>query len=579
MSTLRSARQNRPAYEPRTDPETGDRYRLVFLRGAELLRDPLLNKGTAFTEEEREAFGLRGLLPPRICTIEEQLPRVLEAYGTKDTDLGRHIYLTSLHDRNETLFYRLITEHMQEMTPIIYTPVVAEACRHWSHIFRRARGMYLTPGDRGRFDQVLRNSPVDPDVVVVTDNQRILGIGDQGAGGMGIPIGKLSLYTLGAGIHPARCLPISLDVGTDNEELLSDPVYIGWREPRLRGDPYWEFVEEFVQAVRRVFPHALLQWEDFGKGTSFRNLETYRDVLPSFNDDIQGTAAVSVAGLMGAMRILGEKLKDQTIVLLGAGSAGVGISRQIVSAMVEEGATPAEAHSRIYTLDSKGLVVQGRPGLDEHKREFAVEPERIAGWHIRGDHISFLEVVQNARPTVLFGVSGKPGVFTEEIVREMAKHAPRPIILPLSNPTANAEARPADLIPWTEGRALVATGSPFDDVVHEGRRFRIGQGNNMFIFPGVGLGAILSKARRVTDGMFLASAKALAGVVDRDLLEQGCVFPRIESVRDASRVVARAVAERAVAEEVAEPIPDLDERIEREMWVPRYFPYRPGDPC
>ncbi|MCZ6573347.1 MAG: NAD-dependent malic enzyme [Planctomycetota bacterium] len=561
-------------YERRVDPETGERYRLVYLEGATLLRDPLLNKGTAFTAEERASFGVRGLLPAHICSIEEQLVRVGEAYATKDTNLGRNIYLASLQDRNETLFYRFVSEHLQEMTPIIYTPVVAEACRHWSHIFRRPRGIYLTPGDRGRMVEVLQHSPVDAGVIVVTDNERILGIGDQGAGGMGIPIGKLALYTLGAGIHPARCLPVSLDVGTDNEDLLRDPVYLGWREPRLRGDPYWEFVDEFVKAVCKVFPGVLLQWEDFGNNTSFRNLETYRDVLPSFNDDIQGTAAVAVSGLMGAMRMLERRLEDQTIVMLGAGSAGVGIARQIAAAMQEQGASAAAARSRIYTLDSKGLVIRGREGLNEHKLEFAVEPERIASWD-KADRVPFLDVVRQAKPTVLFGVSGQPGVFTEEIVRAMAKHTDRPMIFPLSNPTANCEARPEDLVRWTEGRAIVATGSPFDDVFYDGRRYRIGQGNNVFVFPGVGLGTVVSQARRVTDGMFLAAAQALAGVVDDELLNIGSVYPRIDQMRQASRAVARAVAERAVADGVAEPLAeDLDALLDRSMWVADYVPYR-----
>jgi malic enzyme len=460
------------------------------------------------------------------------------------------------------------------MTPIIYTPTVAEACRDWSKHFRRTRGLYITPDDRGRVDQVLRNVPAVPAVIVVTDNERILGIGDQGAGGMGIPIGKLALYTLAAGIHPSQCLPISLDVGTDNGDLLRDPLYIGYRRQRLRGEPYWEFVDEFVAAVKRVYPNVLLQWEDFGKNTSFRHLETHRDRIASFNDDIQGTAAVSVAGLMGAMRLTGGRLRDQRIVLLGAGSAGVGISRLIVDAMVEEGLAAEDARARIYTLDSKGLVVEGRPGLDDHKKEFAVPPGRIADWGPTGDRIPLADVVKHFRPTVLFGVSGQGGVFTEEIVRDMAQHTERPIILPLSNPTSHAEARPIDLIRWTDGRAIVGTGSPFDDVLHGGRRFRIGQGNNVFIFPGVGLGTIVSRAKRVTDGMFLAAAQQLAACLSDDQLALTCVYPRMEEVRRVSREVAIAVAERAVREGVAEPVEDLPAAVDAAMWVPRYLPYR-----
>jgi malic enzyme len=563
-------------YETVRDPKTGERYLPVRERGLAVLRNPLLNKGTGFTDAERDALGLRGLLPPRVFTLEAQLPRVYEAFSSFKTDIDQHIYLTSLQDRNEILFYRLMSEHLQEMTPKIYTPVVAEACRNWSHIWRRARGLYLTPGDRGRMGSILANAPVDPQVIVVTDNERILGIGDQGAGGMGIPIGKLALYTLGAGIHPARCLPISLDVGTDNADLLRDPIYIGWPQPRLRGDAYWEFVDEFVTEVKRAFPGVLLQWEDFGKNTSFRHLEKHRDHICSFNDDIQGTAAVSVAGLFGAMRLMKARLSDQRIVLLGAGSAGVGIARLIVDAMVEEGTPREAARSRIYTLDSQGLVVEGRAGLDEHKREFAVDPKSIASWGAVADRIPLHEVVRHVKPTVLFGVSGQAGVFTESIVREMARHCPRPIILPLSNPTSCAEARPADLIHWTDGRALVATGSPFDDVLFEGRRLRIGQGNNVFIFPGVGLGTIVSGARKVTDGMFLAAAFALARCVSDDLLRMNCVYPKIDQVRDASLAVAIAVAERAVAEGVAEPQEDLPRRVAEAMWKPEYVPLRPA---
>jgi malic enzyme len=453
---------------------------------------------------------------------------------------------------------------------------VADACRNWSRIFRRARGIYLSPDDKGRMEQLLRNVETEPRVIVVTDNERILGIGDQGVGGMGIPIGKLALYTVGAGIHPAHCLPVSLDVGTDNGDLLRDPLYIGYSQPRLRGEDYWNLVDEFVGALKTVYPHALLQWEDFGKGTSFRHLDTHRDTMCSFNDDIQGTAAVSVAGLMGATRLLGERLRDQTIVMLGAGSAGVGIARLIVDAMVEEGATPEQARARIYTLDSKGLVLQGRRGLDEFKKEFAVDPERIADWGPVGDKIPLLDVVRRAQPTVLFGVSGQAGAFDEQVVRLMAARVKRPIILPLSNPTANAEARPVDLIAWTEGRAIVGTGSPFDDVIYRGQRYRIGQGNNVFIFPGVGLGAIAVRARKITDGMFLAAAQALAACVSDELLELGSVYPAIRDVRAASLAVAVAVAKRAIADGVGDAAPDLEERIAAEMWDPAYLAYRPA---
>jgi len=563
-------------YLPRTDPDTGELYVPVMRRGSSVLRDPILNKGTAFTEYERDVLRLRGLLPARVTTLEEQLPRAYEAFRLADNDVARNLFLSRLQDSNETLFFRLCLEHLEEMTPIIYTPVVAEACRNWSHRFRRTRGLYVTPGDRGRIEQVLRNARAEPAVIVVTDNERILGIGDQGAGGMGIPIGKLALYTLGAGIHPSLCLPVSLDVGTDNGDLLKDPLYIGWRQPRMRGEAYWAFVDELVQAVKNTYPDALLQWEDFAKGTSFRHLEQHRDSIASFNDDIQGTAAVAVAGLMGAMRITGAQLRDQRIVLLGAGSAGVGISRLIVDALVEEGLDRADARDRIFTLDSKGLVVEGRPGLHEHKKEFAVSPARINGWGATGDFIPLIEVVRRLQPTVLFGVSGQPGAFTEEVVRAMAQHVARPVILPLSNPTAYAEARPVDILRWTDGQAIVGTGSPFDDVLFRGRRYSIGQGNNVFIFPGVGMAAIVAKARKVTDGMFLAAARALAACVPDELLAMSCIYPRIEDVRRVSRVVAEAVARRAIEEGVAEPVPDLEARLDSSMWDPRYLPYRPA---
>ena len=576
MSPGRSRKLGRMnPYVPKRDPETDELYLPVRERGRDVLRNPLLNKGTAFPGEERDLFGLRGLLPARHTTTDLQMLRAYEAYRNNESDLAKHFFLARLQESNETLFFHVLAANLEEMTPIIYTPIVAEACASWSHGFRRTRGLYVTPGDRGRIDQVLRNARGEPAVIVVTDNERILGIGDQGVGGMGIPIGKLALYTLGAGIHPAACLPISLDVGTDNGDLLKDPLYVGWRAPRLRGDDYWTFVDEFVDAVLEVFPHALLQWEDFAKTTSFRHLETHRDRICSFNDDIQGTAAVSVAGLMGAMRLTGGRLRDQTIVLLGAGSAGVGISSLIADAMVEEGATSDDAHGRIYTLDSKGLVLQGRTGLDSHKRKFAVEPGRIASWGVHGDNIPLIEVVRRARPTVLFGVSGQAGVFTEEIVREMARHCERPVILPLSNPTSHAEAKPADLIAWTNGRAIVGTGSPFEDVIYDGRRFRIGQGNNVFIFPGVGLGAIVTKARRVTDGMFLAAAQALAGCLRDELLALGSVYPAIDEVRSVSRTVALAVANRAVAEDVAREPEKLEERIDAARWTPDYVPFRP----
>lgn len=560
-----------------TDPDTGERYLPVSVRGSTLLKTSVLNKGTSFTREEREAFGLVGMLPDHVSDMEEQLERVANQIHYKVSEMDKNVYLNGLMDRNETLFYRFLIENLEKMVPIIYTPTVALACRHWSRIFRRARGVYVTPRDRGRIFEALRCRPKEANsVIVVTDNERILGIGDQGAGGMGIPIGKLALYAAAAGIHPTRCIPISLDVGTNNPELLADPLYVGYRQPRLRGEPYDELVAEFVDAVQRAFPGALLQWEDFSNKTSFDNLSTYRETLPSFNDDIQGTAAMVVAGLMAATKHIGSKIADQRIVIVGAGSAGVGIRDQIATAMVDEGAARTEAEARIMTLDSRGLIVEGRPNLPPGKQRLAVSTGAVKDWQIEDHPIGLRDVVRNARASVLIGVSGMPGVFTEEMIRRMALHAERPIIMPLSNPTSHAEVTPASAIEWTDGRAIVATGSPFPDVKLDGKRHRIGQANNVFVFPGMGLGVLTVGARMVSDRMFLAASKALAADVGPELVEAGQLYPSISDVRATSAAVAKAVAHQAVSEGLADPLPDIDQRIEEEMWFPEYLPYRPA---
>jgi len=557
------------------DPETGERFLPIRLRGAALLKTSWLNKGTAFTRKEREDFGLVGMLPDHVSPIEEQLDRITNQIHYKVGEMDKNIYLNGLMDRNETLFYRFLIENLEEMVPIIYTPTVATSCRHWSRIFRRARGVYVTPRDRGNVVDVLKCRPkADNPVIVVTDNERILGIGDQGAGGMGIPIGKLALYAAAAGIHPSRCIPISLDVGTNNAELLADPLYVGYRDRRLRGEEYDDLVAEFVSAVQTVFPGALLQWEDFSNKTSFENLSRYRDTLPSFNDDIQGTAAMVVAGLMVATRHIGTKISDQRIVIVGAGSAGVGIRDQIATAMVDEGAARSEAEARIMTLDSRGLIVEGRPNLPPGKQKLALSLEAVKDWQIEDHPIGLRDVVRNARASVLIGVSGEPGIFTEEMIRRMALHAERPIIMPLSNPTSHAEVTPAGAIEWTDGRALVATGSPFPEVRYDGRTHVIGQANNVFVFPGMGLGVLAVGARRVSDKMFLAASKALAAAVDREMVEKGQLYPSISDVRATSALVAKAVAHQAVAEGLAAPSVDIDGRIDEEMWFPEYLPYR-----
>jgi len=560
------------------DGTTGEMYLPVAERGRQLLEEPLLNKGTAFTPREREKLELRGMLPPHTSTMEEQLMRVTEAFHAKETDLERSIYLAALHDRNETLFFRFIIENLEEVVPVIYTPVVAEACRQWSRIHREPRGIYLTPDDRGAIVRVLRTAGNrQARVIVVTDNERILGIGDQGAGGMGIPIGKLALYTAAAGIHPSLTVPISLDVGTNNQELLDDPLYVGWRGKRLRGDEYWTLIEEFVYAVKEVFPVALLQWEDFANLTSFHNLDTYRDVVPSFNDDIEGTAATVVGGLMAGMRLLGEGLSDQSYVIVGAGSAGTGIYDQLVSTMVEEGITEEEAGARIMVTDSRGLLFEGRSApMDDRKKRMAISKDVMKRHGLKGKEVTHEMVVEKTKPSILIGVCGQACSFTEPMVRAMADAHERPFVMPLSNPTSKAEAVPSDILAWSDGRALIATGSPFPEVTYEGVTHRIGQANNVFVFPGMGLGCVVSQATRVTPGMFGAAARALAAAVDDEMLKIGALYPPISRVRDISHAVAHAVAEQAISEGAAGAIVDVEHDIDQMMWRPTYLPYRPA---
>ncbi|MFH1104037.1 MAG: NAD-dependent malic enzyme [Actinomycetota bacterium] len=562
-------------HQPIFDPETGQSYVPVAERGRQVLDEPLLNKGTAFPPDERLTLGIAGLLPSHVSTHEQQVARVLDQMRAKDTNLQKHIYLAALHDRNEHLFYRLVVENLEETVPLIYTPTVAEACKTWSHIFRRGRGLYISPPDVGSVAARLRNSGIDDaKVIVVTDNERILGIGDQGAGGMGIPIGKLSLYTAGAGIHPAVCLPVSLDTGTDNEALLNDPLYLGYPSHRVRGDTYFELVDELVTAVKTLYPGAILQWEDFANSTSFHLLDTYREVLPSFNDDIQGTAAMVLGGLYAAMRLLGERIRDQRVVIAGSGSAGIGIARQIKAAMIHDGLSAAEAAEHLVMTDSHGLVVSSRADLPDRKRELATDPSRVAGWGVTGGTIDLETCVARHVPSILIGVTGKPGTFTQSMVAAMAAAHDRPVIMPMSNPTSFTEALPSDIISWSGGRALVATGSPFGDVVFDGEPHRIGQANNVFIFPGVGLGTIVTQAKMVTVGMFLAAARALADSVSDDHLKVGALFPPITDVRSVSRHVAIAVATAAIDDGVAEPIDDLPAAIDHAMWKPCYLPYR-----
>ncbi|WP_435020027.1 NAD-dependent malic enzyme [Tundrisphaera sp. TA3] len=541
-----------------------------------LLERPLLNKGTAFTQEERRDFKLLGLLPPHVETLEEQVGRAYEAYGDKATDLERHIYLRALQDTNETLFYRLVLDHLPEMMPIIYTPTVGLACERFSHILRRPRGLFISYPERDRIDTILENAASPRvEVIVVTDGERILGLGDQGAGGMGIPIGKLSLYIACGGIHPATTLPITLDVGTNNQERLDDPMYLGWRNPRIDGPEYDAFLERFVQAVKRRFPNVLLQWEDFAQSHAGPLLERYRDQLCTFNDDIQGTAAVTTGALLAGIRGSGGSLQDQRVAIFGAGSAGCGIAEQLVAAMKAEGMSDRDARDRFFLIDRAGLLHDGMSGLRDFQRNLVQPRDRVAAWGTgQGGAIGLLNVVKNARPTILLGVSGQPGTFTEEIIRTMAAACPRPIIFPLSNPTSRVEATPADLIAWTEGRALIATGSPFADVEHGGGRFPIAQCNNSYIFPGMGLGILASGARRVSDGMFMAAAKALAECSPASRDPHGAILPTLADSRRVSRSIARAVALAARDEGLAPGFhpEDLEQRLDAKTWEPRYLP-------
>jgi len=552
----------------------------VPLRGEALLREPLLNKDSAFTPEERAAFELEGLLPAHVSTIEQQVQRAYGAISRKADPLERYIGLLAIQDRNEHLYYRLLIDHMDEFLPIVYTPTIGLACQQFSHIYRRRRGLWITPNFRGRIEQVLANATSkDIRLIVVTDNERILGLGDLGAGGIGIPIGKLSLYTAAAGIHPSQTLPISLDVGTDNQELLDDQLYIGWRQPRLRGEPYLELVDEFVTAVTRCFPDALLQWEDFKKQIAFTLLDKYVDRLPSFNDDIQGTAAVALAAMLSAVRLTRSPIAEQRVVILGAGAAGIGIARQLKSLFERHGLDGADLTRAVAVLDSDGFLHDGRTLKEATKREVAWPLELAKATGLAADKpASLIEVVRALHPTVLIGVSGQPDMFTEEVVREMARHTDRPVILPLSNPTSKSEARPVDLIRWTEGRAIIASGSPFEPVDWQGRTIRIGMANNIHIFPGVGLGSLTAHATRVTDGMFSAAAEALAGEVTEKNLADGMLFPSLTKLRQSTARVAEAVVQEAIRQGVAQPqsADSVAALIAAAMWVPEYRNYLAG---
>ncbi len=551
----------------------------VTQRGVELLRNPTLNKGSAFTLVEREQLGLSGLLPPAVTTLESQMLRVIENFRSEKSALDKYIYLRLLQDRNETLFHAVLLRYMAEMTPIVYTPTVAEAVRHFSHIFRSSRGLYISPDNINHADEILRSTPEgEVGIIVVTDNEGILGIGDQGVGGIAIPIGKLALYVAAGGFQPASCLPISLDVGTGNEQLLDDPLYIGLRKPRLKDDRYEEFIHQFVSAVKRQCPRAVLQWEDLSRARAFDTLIRYRDELPSFNDDIQGTAAVVQAALISALHIAGRDLTDETICIVGAGAAGVGVAAGLIAALQTRGISAQEARNRVFTFDSQGLIVADRADLPEYKRQVAVEPELIREWDYTPQRTTLLEVIQHLRPGSLIGLSGHPGAFDQRTIEAMGTYQQRPIIFPLSNPSDNVEAHPHDVVRWTEGRAIIATGSPFEPLEYEGRLIHFSQVNNVYVFPGLGAGAYLSRARTITDAMLVAAARAVHGALDDGDVEAGRLLPHLARLRETAAQVAAAVMQAAITEGIAATdIPSASSRsVANWQYQPRYRPYVPA---
>jgi malate dehydrogenase (oxaloacetate-decarboxylating)(NADP+) len=536
------------------------------MRGRDILNDPSLNRGTAFTQEERDRLGLHGLLPPRVETQEEQVARNIENCDRKPSDIERYIFLMALQDRNEALFYKTIIDHLRKIMPLVYTPTVGQAGQEYGHIFRSARGLYVTAEDRGSIVRVLDNwAERDVRVIVVTDGERILGLGDLGANGMVIPLGKLALYTAAGGIDPTKTLPILLDVGTNNESLRADPMYLGLRRPRMTGDEDLEFVDEFVEAVEASFPDSLLQFEDFSTANAHKLLGRYRDRYCTFNDDIQGTAAVGLAGLLAALRITGQDLVDQRVVFLGAGAASTGINQLLIRALMDEGLDEADARGRAWLIDSRGLVVRSRTDLEPHKLPFARE---------HGPMTDLLEVIESIEPTVLIGATGHPGTFDRPALEAMARINERPIVFALSNPTSQSECTAEQAYKWTDGRVVFATGSPFDAVEYGGRTLAPGQANNVYVFPGVGLGVTVCKASRVTQEMFLDAARAAASMVTQERLDEGSIYPRLAEIREVSAAIAVAVCRRAIQQGLARAdLPeDLESHVQAAMYRPEYTP-------
>jgi malate dehydrogenase (oxaloacetate-decarboxylating) len=550
----------------------------ITVRGRAVLADPRINRGTAFTREERQALGLTGLVPPRVLTLDQQAERAYDQYRGQPDDLAKNVNLTALHDRNEVLFYRLVADHLAEMLPIVYTPTVGAAIARYSHEYRRPRGVYLSVDAPEDIERSLRNSgrgPDDVDLIVATDGEAILGIGDWGVGGIDIAVGKLAVYTAAGGLNPRRTLPVMLDVGTNRQELLDDPMYLGNRHSRVDQDTYDAFIDAYVTAAHELFPRALLHWEDFGPANARRILRRYREKVLTFNDDIQGTGAVNLAAILSAARASGLPLRDHRIVIFGAGTAGIGVADQIRDALVEAGLRLEEAVGRIWCIDRYGLLTDDQAGLRDFQVPYARPAAEVAGWRLDQGGIGLAEMIRRVHPTILIGTSGQGGAFTEPVVREMAAFVQRPVILPMSNPTSLAEAIPADLLAWTDGRALVATGSPFPPVEHQGVRFEIGQANNALIFPGLGLGVIVAEATRITDSMLAAAARAVASRVSR--LGPGApILPPIDQLRETSAVVAVAVARAAARDQVARADVDdtIEERVLEAMWHPVYPPIR-----
>ncbi|MBU2968541.1 NAD-dependent malic enzyme [Pseudoalteromonas sp. C2R02] len=552
-------------------------YLYIPYSGPSLLETPLLNKGSAFTERERESFNLTGLLPPRYETIEEQVERCYQQYTKFDEDLNKHIYLRAIHDNNETLFYRLVRDHLEEMMPIIYTPTVGDACEQFSDIYRSSRGLFISYEERHQIDDILRNATKNSvKVIVVTDGERILGLGDQGIGGMGIPIGKLSLYTACGGISPAYTLPVMLDVGTNNEKLLNDPMYMGARHKRINQDEYDEFVYLFINAIKRRWPNVLLQFEDFAQPNAMPLLKRYRDEICCFNDDIQGTASVTVGSLLAACRVKEVKLSEQKVVFVGSGSAGCGIAEQIISQMVTEGVSEAQARSQIFMVDRFGLLSEGMGGLRDFQAALVQSKDALKEWSYSGEFASLLDVMHCAKPDILIGVSGQPGLFTEQVIKTMYQGCDRPIIFPLSNPSKQVEATPQDVITWTQGQAIVATGSPFAPFEFEGKEFKIPQCNNSYIFPGIGLGVIAANATRVTESMLMITSETLAENSPLANTGEGSLLPALTDIESLSKKIAFKVAKKAIEEGVALEISDdaIRAAIEKNYWLPEYRNYK-----